>query len=63
MPRSADDRLCLALAVVGALFALATPAAAAPGQAMLLPGLPLLSAAPLVVAGAIGLALSVYRRG
>lgn len=63
MFRSANDRLFLALAVFGALFAIATPAAAAPGGAMLLPGLPLLSAAPLVVAGVLGLALSLYRRG
>jgi hypothetical protein len=62
MLRSAEDRLFVALAVIGALFALATPAAAAPAGAMLLPGLPLLSAAPLVVAGALGLALSLHRR-
>jgi hypothetical protein len=62
MLRSAEDRLFVALAVIGALFALASPAAASPGGAMLLPGLPLLSAAPLVVAGAVGLGLSLYRR-
>ena len=61
MLRSAENRLFLALALFGTLFALATPAAASAAP-MVLPGLPLLSAAPLVVAGAFGLALSIYRR-
>jgi hypothetical protein len=61
MFRSAEDRLFLALALFGSLFALATPAAASAGP-MVLPGLPLMSAAPLLVGGAFGLALSVYRR-
>ncbi len=61
MLRTPTDRTLIALALFGALFALATPATAAPGGAMLLPGLPLMSTAPLVLAGIVGLALSLRR--
>jgi hypothetical protein len=61
MPSTPTDRLVLALALIGALFALATPAAAAPSSLMLAQGLPLVSATPLVLAGFPGLALSIRR--